>query len=110
MPIERLSDYPYVVVHVTCTFCPRRRGRYRLARLAARFGPEAKLWDVLVALSESCPHRHARGNQYVQRCHAYYADLLDSAARLPDLPPDVDLLEENRPLPNARQSDKPTYR
>lgn len=50
MDPERLSDYPAVTVNVSCKLCPRR-GRYKLTRLAARFGPDATLDDVLAKLA-----------------------------------------------------------
>jgi hypothetical protein len=40
--MERLSDFPWVVVRVGCNLC-RRKGEYRLARLAAKYGPEISL-------------------------------------------------------------------
>jgi hypothetical protein len=42
----RLSDYPHVIVRVECFLCSKRVGRYRLARLAERFGVDAYLNDV----------------------------------------------------------------
>jgi hypothetical protein len=37
--------YPFVVVRIACRVCARR-GSYRLARLAAKFGPEVSLRDL----------------------------------------------------------------
>lgn len=71
----RLSDYPYVIVRVSCMFCPHRRGIYRLARLAERFGAEASLDEVRSAITAGCPRHCARGNQYVPRCHAWFTDI-----------------------------------
>ena len=56
MDVPRLSSYPYVVVRVVCLTC-RRLGSYLLAQLAARFGPEAPLTEVLAALAGDCPGR-----------------------------------------------------
>ena len=36
-PPRRLVDWPLVQVEVECSLCPRH-GRYRLARLAERYG------------------------------------------------------------------------
>ena len=36
---DRLAFYPFVVVRIACRVCSRN-GAYRLARLAAKFGPE----------------------------------------------------------------------
>ncbi len=72
---ERLSDYPYVIVRFSCIFCPTRRGVYRLARLAERFGAEASLDLVRETISANCPRRRTRGNQYVPRCHAWFTDI-----------------------------------
>jgi hypothetical protein len=43
---ERLAFYPFVVVRIACRVCSRH-GAYRLARLAAKFGPEIGLRDLL---------------------------------------------------------------
>ena len=38
----RLAFYPFVVVRIACRVCSRRSA-YRLARLAAKYGPEISL-------------------------------------------------------------------
>jgi hypothetical protein len=81
---ERLSQYPYVVVRFECTFCPWRRGVYRLARLAERFGAEASLDHVRQQISKDCPRHRARGTQMAPRCHVWYTDLV--SANPHDLP------------------------
>ena len=43
---DRLAIYPYVVVRIRCRVCSRK-GAYRLARLAAKFGPEIGLRDLV---------------------------------------------------------------
>ena len=46
-----LAAYPYVIVRVACSHCPNRTGSYRLARLAARLGPETSLEEHASACS-----------------------------------------------------------
>jgi hypothetical protein len=41
---DRLAFYPFVVVRIACRVCSRN-GAYRL--LAAKFGPEIGLRDIL---------------------------------------------------------------
>src|SRR5580692_8446390 len=43
---ECLAHYPFVIVRIACRVCARR-GPYRLARLAAKFGPEISLRDLM---------------------------------------------------------------
>ena len=42
---DRLASYPFVVVRIACRVCTRS-GSYRLARLAAKYGPEITLRDL----------------------------------------------------------------
>jgi hypothetical protein len=49
-----LSAFPYVTVRVGCDVC-RRHGQFRLARLAARHGPEIDLEELIVKLSADSP-------------------------------------------------------
>jgi hypothetical protein len=42
---DHLAYYPFVVVRIACRVCSRS-GSYRLARLAAKFGPEISLRDL----------------------------------------------------------------
>ena len=44
--VNRLSEYPWVVVRLGCRYC-QRQGSYRLARLSAKFGAEIGLDDLL---------------------------------------------------------------
>lgn len=70
---RRLVDYPYVVVRISCRFC-RRRNTYRLARLAARCGPDMDLERVLDLLA--CPAgRPAKLRKMAAFCGIYYSDL-----------------------------------
>jgi hypothetical protein len=55
------SHYPFVVVRIACRVCSRR-GAYRLARLAERFGPEISLRDLTERFSYDCLWR-GRGAQ-----------------------------------------------
>jgi hypothetical protein len=80
-PPLRLRDYPYVVVRFACRDCPRL-GRYRLAVLAARFGAEMPMVDVLEAIAGDCARNRERHPG--RRCQAYLPDLV--APRPPDLP------------------------
>ena len=78
-PPKTLSQYPSVMVHVGCVFC-QRSGRYRLARLAARYGPEFPLERLLAALSGDCP-RSKPAEPMAQdgpRCGACFMNLQDN--------------------------------
>jgi hypothetical protein len=81
-----LSSYPWVVVRLACRVCPRK-GQYRLARLAAKFGPEAEIDDVVELLSRDCPWRdERRSSRYGDpHCGAYLPDLENRPP--PDAPP-----------------------
>ena len=46
---DRLALYPFVVVRIGCRQCSRK-GAYRLARLAAKYGPEITLRDLTTIL------------------------------------------------------------
>jgi hypothetical protein len=79
MRLHRLTDFPYVLVRLRCDTC-KRAGAYRLARLAAKFGSEILLDDLLIQLSADCPWRdEPRGS-----CGARFADL--PPRRPPDMP------------------------
>lgn len=82
-----LSAFPYVLVRLGCENC-KRRGQYRLARLAATFGAEATAIEVLAALTQDCAWRFDRARQRkpgLGNCGVYLLDLRSS--RPPDLPP-----------------------
>ena len=82
---ERLAFYPFVVVRIACRVCSRN-GAYRLARLAAKFGPEISLRDLLERFSYDCLWRaEAHGKRGVSACGVYLPDL--EQPRPPDLPP-----------------------
>lgn len=69
----RLSDYPYVTVRIVCSQCSRK-GAYRLARLADRYGAETTLPAVLAQLAGDCKHRDVR-LRITNYCGAYFPDL-----------------------------------
>ena len=82
---ERLALYPFVVVRIACRVCSRR-GSYRLARLAAKYGPEITLRDLTDRFSYDCLWRaQARSKKGKSACGAYLPDL--EHKRPPDLPP-----------------------
>lgn len=68
-----LATYPHVIVTLACSKCPRR-GRYRLARLAAQYGPDIGLVDLLGKLAGDCP-RFDPKRPGIDRCGAHYAGL-----------------------------------
>ena len=87
---RKLVDYPWVVVRLDCVLCTRR-GRYRLARLAARYGPEQSLDGLLRDLAQDCPWYNERPRKYEPRCGARFVDL-------------------ERNLPPTDHPDEPIYR
>ena len=86
---DRLSTYPYVVVRIACDRCPGRKGSYRLARLAQRYGAEISLDELLMRVAADCPWMippgGRAGNQYVPMCFARYVDL-EPPRGPPDMP------------------------
>jgi hypothetical protein len=82
-----LAFYPFVVVRIACCVCSRR-GSYRLARLAAKFGPEITLDDLTARFSYDCLWRaEARSKRGVSSCGVYLPDLDQPLP--PDLPPSL---------------------
>jgi hypothetical protein len=83
---DRLASYPFVVVRIRFHVCSRR-GSYRFARLAAKFGPEISLRDLTDRFSyDDCLWRaEARSKKGKSACGVYLPDL--EHARPPDLPP-----------------------
>jgi hypothetical protein len=63
---------PFVVVRITCRVCSRR-GSFRLARLAAKFGPEITLRDLTDRFfSYDCLRRaEARSKAAKSACGVY---------------------------------------
>jgi hypothetical protein len=79
---DRLAFYPFVVVRIAC----RVSGSYRLARLAAKYGPEITLRDLTERFSYDCLWRaEARSKKGKSACGVYLPDL--EHRRPPDLPP-----------------------
>jgi hypothetical protein len=87
--VERLSEYPYVIVRLACRYCPRR-GSYRAVRLAAKYGAEITLFDLLDKLAFDCVWRRPPGarppNQYDPKCGATFIDL-EEPSPPHDVPP-----------------------
>jgi hypothetical protein len=70
-----LAHYPFVVVRIACRVCSRR-GSYRLARLAAKHGPEMSLRDLTERFSHDCLWRaEARSKAAKSACGLYLPDL-----------------------------------
>jgi hypothetical protein len=68
---ECLAHCPFVVVQIGCRVCSRR-GSYRLARLAAKFGPEISLRDLTDRFSYDCLWRaEARSKKGKSACGVY---------------------------------------
>jgi hypothetical protein len=57
-----LAFYPFVVVRIACRVCART-GSYRLARLAAKFGPEISLRDLTDRFAYDCLWRGGGAEQ-----------------------------------------------
>ena len=82
---DRLAHYPFVIVRIACRACSRR-GSYRLARLAAKFGPEISPRDLTDRFSYDCLWRaEARSKKGKSACGVYLPDL--EQPRPPDVPP-----------------------
>jgi len=80
-----LAHYPFVVVRIACRVCSRK-GSYRLARLAAKFGPEISLRDLTDRFAYDCLWRaEARSKLGRSSCGVYLPDL--EQLRAPDDPP-----------------------
>jgi hypothetical protein len=73
--------YPYVVVRIGCRRCTRK-GSYRLARLAAKYGAEIPMIELLAHLAGDCAIWDTR-HRGAPRCGAYFVDL-----EFPAPPPD----------------------
>jgi hypothetical protein len=75
-----LAHYPFVVVRIARRVCSRRRC-YRLARLAANFGPEISLRDLTDRFSyDGLWRAEARSKRGVSACGANLPDLEQARA------------------------------
>lgn len=81
--VDSLVKFPYVVVRISCEHCTRR-GAYRLARLAAKYGAEVSLQELLVRLTADCEYQRAR-HPIQAGCKARFSDL-EPPMRPPDMP------------------------
>jgi hypothetical protein len=52
--MDTLASFPFVIVRIGCEACTRQ-GAYRLARLAAKYGAEIAMPDLLAKLAADCP-------------------------------------------------------
>jgi hypothetical protein len=75
-------------IDVACSRCDRK-GRYRLAKLVAEFGPEFQMTNLGAELA-SCPRRGAAVNQ--KRCDIYYPGL-------------VKIMSDDEPPPSLESDD-----
>jgi hypothetical protein len=70
-----LAHYSFVVTRIACRVCSRG-GSYRLARLAAKYGPEITLRDLTDRFSNDCLWRaEARSKKGKSACGVYLPDL-----------------------------------
>jgi hypothetical protein len=83
MDQDTLLNYPYVVLRLACRYCARV-GAYRLVRLAAKFGCEARLADVVRRLAADCPHWKTN-RRWPEGCGVFLPDL-EAPRRFPDDP------------------------
>ena len=88
---ERLSDFPWVIVRVDCPLCPHRKGQYRLARLAEKYGADIQLCDLMDRIAFDCPRKwlpwERPSDQYDSKCKARFTDMEITSRPPPDLPP-----------------------
>jgi hypothetical protein len=89
--VERLSDFPWVIVRIDCPLCPHRRGQYRLVRLAEKYGADIQLCDLIDRIASDCPRKslpwERSPDQYDPKCKARFTDLEALSRPPPDLPP-----------------------
>ena len=88
--VERLSDFPWVIVRVDRPLCLHRKGQYRLARLAAEYGPDIQLCDLIDRIALDYLRKSLPGerlpDQYDPKCKARFTDLEATSRPPPDLP------------------------
>ena len=69
----RLSEYSVVTVRIACSRCARK-GQYRLARLADKYGSEVEMTVLLSHLAADCTFRDTRRGS-AEFCGAFFPDL-----------------------------------
>jgi hypothetical protein len=84
MDRQTLATFPYVVVRIACRNC-KRRGSYRLARLAERYGADTTLEELLIKVTADCNLASNRTGR--PGCRAAYFPDLDRSQ--PDFPPEA---------------------
>ncbi len=89
---EFIVDWPWIIVRVSCSYCSRR-GAFRLARIAEKYGAECGVERMRLLLAGDCPWagEHFKPQKYRKGCGLYFPDL-EGAPRPPDLPPAVGAL------------------
>jgi hypothetical protein len=89
--VERLSNLSLMIVRIDCSRCPHRKGQYRLARLAEKYGADIQLCDLIDKIAFDCARKSQPGerpsNQYNPKCKARFTDLEAISPPPPDLPP-----------------------
>jgi hypothetical protein len=85
--VERLSDFPWVFVRVDCPLCPHRKGQYRLARLAEKYGADILLCDLLDRIAFDCSRKSLPWERPENQCEVRFTDLNAISRPPPDLPP-----------------------
>jgi hypothetical protein len=91
--LDTLATCPYVIVRMACSMCSRR-GHYRPARLAAKYGADIDMGDLLECLAGDCKWWRPR-RSYQKGCGAYFIDL-GPGKPPPDLPPGVVLFRPRK--------------
>jgi hypothetical protein len=68
------------VLRVACTKCDRT-GRYHVAKLIERYGPDGSLPEWRHEISKDCPKRANDRVALMDICGAHFPDLADSLSR-----------------------------
>jgi hypothetical protein len=77
-----IAHYPFVVVRIRCRVCSRK-GSYRLARIAAKDGPEITLRDLLDRFSYDCLWRAKARSKKGKSARGMYLPDLERPASAP---------------------------
>lgn len=105
---ERLSDYPWILVRVSCIYC-QRRGSYKLARLAARYGADIPLEQLRRLIAADCPFIDRQPRKYTATCGCRFPDLESVPPVPPDLPPFISrpkIVADNPHIPKRPQRER----